>query len=176
MKQRGLERAWAWALNVVFRQTLPGLCFADHSVCWKHAKKGKKYQISWSVLNSSHISSPPQRGFKPVCAEWLRRFHSGAYRIPHEAKRECVGEDKASGAHTHLSARQPERTPLLPYTERRQALRRANNQLTFITSVSGPFGTAERRRCLWTGRLAPSRYRAEKRGDGMKRRLGGGGL
>lgn len=50
MKQRGLERAWALGLNVVFHQTLPGLCFADHSVCWKHAKKGKK--ISDQLVSS----------------------------------------------------------------------------------------------------------------------------
>lgn len=85
--------------------------------------KREKYQISWSVLYSSHITSHHHlsEAFKSVCAKWLQRFHSGANRIPHEAKRECVGEDKAGSAHAHLSARQPERTPLLPYAERCQA-------------------------------------------------------
>lgn len=123
-------------------------------------KKGKKYQITWSVLYSSHITTSARLSNLSVpsgCGTSTAAL-TESHMKPNVSvwERTKPAAPTHTRAHTHLSARQPERTPLLPYTERCQALRRANNELTFINRVTGPFGTDEQHRCLRTGHLAHS--------------------
>lgn len=140
-------------------ETSPGLCFADHSVCWRRAKKGKiSDQLVSSLLFPHHITTSARLSNLSVpsgCGASTAAL-TESHMKPNVSVWERTKPAAPTHTHTHLSARQPERTPLLPYTERCQALRRANNELTFINRVTGPFGTDERHRCLRTGHLAHS--------------------
>lgn len=142
------ERLW-WFCKQRFDKPLPGLCFADHSVCWIHAEKQKwsekmSDQSVHSLLfphRTEHIyliAASDTHHLKNTCesarasnltnisltcaGEWMHYFCCSNKISPHEAKRECVGEDKASIAHTHLPAQRPKTTPRLPKLKRCQGL------------------------------------------------------
>ena len=103
-----------------FERTVPELCFADHSVCWRRARRergskekdvrsvGPSFPLptqSWTYLpRSSFRHTLPEQGlgwrFKLdrnltyVHAEWRHYCSCGAKRSPHEAECERVGEER----------------------------------------------------------------------------------
>lgn len=104
-------------------------------------------------------------------AEWLYYCSRSANRSPHEAKRECVGEERTkpvSPTHTSLLSSLKE---LLysPTWRGAKALCPAKNKLTFIDRVRRLFGKEELRCCFWTEHLVHkhSACKAEKHGNGI---------
>lgn len=177
------ERFWWFCKQTSFEKTIPGLCFADHSVCWIHAKKrvtfkGKMSDQSAHSLLFPHsieliyliaasdthylsdasvdASNLTQKKSSTYVAEWLYYCSCSANRSPHEAKRERVGEERtkpASPTHTSLLSNLKE---LLysPTWRGAKAMCPAKNKLTFIDRVRRLFGKEELRCCFWTEDLA----------------------
>ncbi len=98
LKKKHKNEETGTALNVLvilqtnsFERSLPGLCFADHSVCWIHAKK--KSEIQRRDVKSVHqfFSLPTQ--------QWAYIPYSN---FRHTLPEQCLGQCFKSDKNLHL--------------------------------------------------------------------------
>lgn len=139
----------------MFHETLPGLCFADRNVCWKRAKKEKKNKRSvgqfFTLPTSHHITTSARLSNLSVpsgCGA-----STAALTESHMKPNVSVWERTKPAAPTHTHTSLLSSLKELLYSPTRS---RASNELTFITGLTGPFGTDQRHRCLRTEHLALS--------------------